>query len=57
VELYVHSANMLSWCGAQLKHRDSFTITFTLPEGHVSFIVSTSIAFHCLGIFLFSERA
>jgi hypothetical protein len=30
VELYLHSLNMLSWRGAQLKHRDNFTFTFTL---------------------------
>jgi hypothetical protein len=29
VELYLHSPNMPSWRGAQLKHRDNFT--FTLP--------------------------
>jgi hypothetical protein len=25
VELYLHSPNTPSWCGAQLKHRDNFT--------------------------------
>jgi hypothetical protein len=29
VELYIHSPNT-SWRGAQLKHRDNFTFTFTL---------------------------
>jgi hypothetical protein len=28
VELYLHSSNMPSWRGAQLKHRDNFTFTF-----------------------------
>jgi hypothetical protein len=27
VELYVHSPNKPSWCGAQLKHTDNFTFT------------------------------
>jgi hypothetical protein len=26
VELYLHSPNTPSWCGAQLKHRDNFYI-------------------------------
>jgi hypothetical protein len=26
VELYLHPPNILSWCGAQSKHRDNFTI-------------------------------
>jgi hypothetical protein len=26
VELYSHSPNTPSWCGAQLKHRDKFTL-------------------------------
>jgi hypothetical protein len=30
VELYLYSPNMPSWHGAQLKHRDNFTFTFTL---------------------------
>jgi hypothetical protein len=29
VEIYLHSPNTPSWRGAQLKHRDSFTFTFT----------------------------
>jgi hypothetical protein len=42
VELYLHSLNKPSWCGAQLKHRDNFTfinLTFlfhlrlNLPNG------------------------
>jgi hypothetical protein len=28
VELYLHSPNTPSWCGAQLKHRDNFTFYF-----------------------------
>jgi hypothetical protein len=28
VELYFHSPNMPSWGGAQLKHRDNFTLIF-----------------------------
>jgi hypothetical protein len=32
VELYLHSPNTPSWRGAQLKHRDNFTFTFTLSE-------------------------
>jgi hypothetical protein len=30
VELYLHSPNMLSWRGAQLKHRDNFAFTFII---------------------------
>jgi hypothetical protein len=29
VDLYLHSSNTPSWRGAQLKHRDNFTFTFT----------------------------
>jgi len=29
VELYLNSPNTSSWRGAQLKHRDNFTYTFT----------------------------
>jgi hypothetical protein len=29
VDLYLHSSNMSSWHGAQLKHRDNFI--FTMP--------------------------
>jgi hypothetical protein len=29
VELYLHSPNTSPWRGAQLKHRDNFTFTFT----------------------------
>jgi hypothetical protein len=29
VALYLHSPNTPSWRGAQLKHRDNFTFTFT----------------------------
>jgi hypothetical protein len=29
VELYLHSPSTPSWRGAQLKHRDNFTFTFT----------------------------
>jgi hypothetical protein len=29
VELYLHYPNTHSWRGAQLKHRDNFTFTFT----------------------------
>jgi hypothetical protein len=32
VELHLHSPNTLPWCGAQLKHRDNFTFTFTVVE-------------------------
>jgi hypothetical protein len=31
VELYLHSLNTPPWRGAQLKHRDNFTFTFTGP--------------------------
>jgi hypothetical protein len=31
VELYLPSPNTPSWRGAQLKHRDNFTFTFTSP--------------------------
>jgi hypothetical protein len=30
VELYLHSPNTPSWCGAQLKHRDSFTFLLVI---------------------------
>jgi len=30
VQLYLHSPNMSSWHGAQLKQRDSSTFTFNL---------------------------
>jgi len=30
VELYVYSLSTPSWRGAQLKHRDNFTFTFTV---------------------------
>jgi hypothetical protein len=33
VELYLHSSNMPSRRGAQLKHRDNFTITFRRQGG------------------------
>jgi hypothetical protein len=29
MELYLHSSNTPSWCGAKLKHRDNFTFTFS----------------------------
>jgi len=37
-ELYLHSRSMSSWRGAQLKHRDKFTLTFTgsASELHVN---------------------
>jgi hypothetical protein len=28
VEIYLHSHNTPSWCGAQLKHRDNFAFNF-----------------------------
>jgi len=32
MDLYLHSPNTPSWCGAQLKHRDDFTLPYlTLP--------------------------
>jgi hypothetical protein len=31
VELYLHSPNTSSWRGAQLKHRDNFTLPLPLP--------------------------
>jgi hypothetical protein len=31
VELYLHSLNTSSWCGAQLKHGNNFTFYLTLP--------------------------
>jgi len=34
VELYLHSSNTPSWRGAQLKHRDNFTFTFTFTDYH-----------------------
>jgi hypothetical protein len=35
VELYPHSPNTPSWCGAPLKHRDMFTFTFTFIVIHL----------------------
>jgi hypothetical protein len=32
VELYLHSPNTPSWCGAQLKHRDNFTLLLPLDN-------------------------
>jgi hypothetical protein len=32
VELYLHSPNTLPWRGAQLKHRENFTFTFTFTR-------------------------
>jgi hypothetical protein len=32
VELYLHSPNMPSWRGAQLKHRGNFTFTFFIRK-------------------------
>jgi hypothetical protein len=32
VELYLHSSNTPSWCGAKLNHKDNFTFTFTLKK-------------------------
>jgi len=32
VELYIHSPNIPSLCGAQLKHRHNLTFTLTLKE-------------------------
>jgi hypothetical protein len=34
VELYFHSPNTPSWRGAQLKHRDNFTLPFTFQWNH-----------------------
>jgi hypothetical protein len=35
VELYLHSPNTPSWRGAELKHKDNFTFTFTAWLYHV----------------------
>jgi hypothetical protein len=35
VELYLHSPNTPSWHGAQLKHWDNFTFTFTFYLQHM----------------------
>jgi hypothetical protein len=37
VELYLHSPNTPSWCGAQLKHRDNFTfyLCISLNSHHI----------------------
>jgi hypothetical protein len=32
VELYLHSPSLPSWCGAQLKHRDNFTLLLLTDE-------------------------
>jgi hypothetical protein len=34
MELYLHSPNMPSWHGAQLKHRDNFNLPLPLLELH-----------------------
>jgi hypothetical protein len=36
VELYLHSPNMPSWCGAQLKHRTALPFTFYVFTGKIS---------------------
>jgi hypothetical protein len=36
VELYLHSPSTPSWRGAQLKHRDNFTFTFTPIHGQLN---------------------
>jgi hypothetical protein len=32
MKLYLYSPNKLSWCGAQLKHRDNFTLTLEIHK-------------------------
>jgi hypothetical protein len=50
-ELYLHSPNMLSWRGAQLKHRDNFTLPYlTLP-----YLDSTTVTMQFLTAFLFDS--
>jgi hypothetical protein len=45
MELYLHSLNMPSWCGAQLKkkHRDNFTFYLYLYEEHLKYYTETDI--------------
>jgi hypothetical protein len=46
VELYLHSPNTPSWCGAQLKkHRYKFTFNFFIGYCSLSFIMSTRRTF------------
>jgi hypothetical protein len=53
VELYLHSPNTPSWRGAQLKHRDNFTFTFTtdmfIPLSNVIKLLGVVMLVHCLG--------
>jgi hypothetical protein len=53
VELYLHSPNMLSWHGAQLKHRDNFTFTFIYVN--ISLTVQSSISSYMSEEFDFSH--
>jgi hypothetical protein len=51
VELYLHSPNMLSWCGAQLKHRDNFTFACVCTQ----FLLKYKMYFLEIWISLFCE--
>jgi hypothetical protein len=46
VELYLHSPNIPSWSGAQLKHSDKFTFTFTPTYLSSSILCLKCNAFH-----------
>jgi hypothetical protein len=41
VELYLHSPNASSWCGAQLKHRDNFNLPFTFINVSLTYVNKT----------------
>jgi hypothetical protein len=45
VELYLHSPNMLSWRGAQLKYGDSFTLPLLLLSLYFEVKVKSSLCF------------
>jgi hypothetical protein len=67
VDLYLHSSNTPSWRGAQLKHRDNFTFTFTnsgtSPDRSVGIVTSLRAgrsefdSRRGLGIFIFATAS
>jgi len=46
MELYIHTPNTSSWRGAQLKHREKFTLPLPLPGTNLHF------TFLCYDVFL-----
>jgi hypothetical protein len=53
VQIYLHSPNTLSWCGAQLKHRDNFTFTFTFLQ--YCYYIGDVCASHIIKIYCICE--